>query len=161
MFLKGHYQNAYVTHDLDRALAQLRKQFALPECLVFEPEMVLKTPAGEKVSKVRAALAWVDTLQFEFIEPVSGYIDYYLDIMPKDKSDASLRFHHIAVRRDDLDAMREEIAQLGLPVVFEGSVAGLTFIYLDARATLGHYFEYVWATPDGWDIIGWPKGRAA
>lgn len=32
--------------------------------------------------------------------------------------------------------------------------------YLDARESLGHYFEYVWASPEGWGMIGWPEGRA-
>jgi hypothetical protein len=63
------------------------------------------------------------------------------------------------VRRDDLAAMRAEIAQLNLPLAFEGEVPGLTYIYLDTRATLGHYLEYVWASPEGWQMIGWPNGR--
>ncbi len=56
--------------------------------------------------------------------------------------------------------MRAEIEALGLPLTFEGEVPGLVFIYLDARQTLGHYFEYVWATAEGWEMQGWPKEKA-
>jgi hypothetical protein len=159
MFLRGHYQNAYVTHDLDRAMDLVRERFGVGDYIVFEPDMILKTPSGDKPAKVRAALGWAGGLQIELIQPVSGLIDHYLPYLPQDKSDPVPRFHHIAVRRDDLGAMREEIAQLGLPLVFEGEVPGLVYIYLDARQTLGHYFEYIWATPEGWEMIGWPKGH--
>jgi Glyoxalase/Bleomycin resistance protein/Dioxygenase superfamily len=159
MFLNGHYQNAYVTHDLDKAMSLLTERFGLSNYIVFEPSMVLKTPEGEKAATVRAALAWAGGLQFELIEPGSGYQDHYLTFLPDDPADPTPRFHHAAVRRDDLAAMREEIAQLGLSTAFEGSVPGLVFIYLDARSTLGHYLEYVWASPEGWDMIGWPRER--
>lgn len=158
MFLQGHYQNAYVTRDLDRAMELVRSRYGVSDYIVFEPEMVLKTPSGPKPSSVRAALAWAGGLQLELIEPVSGFLDHYLPYLPADRSDASPRFHHMAVRRDDLDAMREEIARLGLPLAFEGEVPGLVYIYLDARESLGHYLEYVWAGPEGWEMIGWPKG---
>ena len=77
-----------------------------------------------------------------------------LEIVP-----LQLLSYHIAVRRDDLDAMRAEIDRLGVPVAFEGEVPGLVFIYLDARESLGHCLEYVWASPEGGEMIGWPKGR--
>lgn len=159
MFMQGHYQNAYVTHDLDKAMELTTRRFGVKDYIVFEPDMILKTPEGDKDSSVRAALAWAGGLQIELIQPTKGWYPHYLPYLPADKSDPVPRFHHIAVRRDDLDAMREEIDKLGLPVAFEGSVPGLVFIYLDARQTLGHFFEYVWATPEGWKMIGWPEGR--
>jgi hypothetical protein len=161
MYLQGHYQNAYVTHDLDRAMERVSDRYGVGDWIVFEPDMILKTPAGEKPSKVRAALAWAGGLQLELIQPVSGHLDHYLPFLPADRTDPSPRFHHMAVRRDDEAAMRQEIERLGLPLAFEGAVPGLVFIYLDARESLGHFFEYVWATPEGWDMIGWPKSRPA
>jgi hypothetical protein len=159
MFLQGHYQNAYVTHDLDKVMEGLSQRYALKDYIVFEPEMVLKTPQGDWPASVRAALVWVGGLQIELIQPRTGFQDHYLPFLPADRSDPTPRFHHMAVRRDDLAAMRAEIAQLNLPLAFEGEVPGLTYIYLDARATLGHYLEYVWASPEGWQMIGWPNGR--
>ena len=158
MFLNGHYQTAYVTHDLDAAMELLTRRYGVKDYIVFEPDMILKTPHGDKASSVRAALAWTGGLQIELIQPVSGYLDHYLPFLPADTSDPVPRFHHIAVRRDDLDAMREEIDRLGVPFAFEGSVPGLVFIYLDARESLGHFLEYLWATPEAWQMMGWPDG---
>jgi catechol 2,3-dioxygenase-like lactoylglutathione lyase family enzyme len=108
---------------------------------------------------VRVALGWSGGLNIELIQPVAGHLDHYLPFLPADKGDPVPRFHHIAVRRDDLDAMRDEMDRLGLPLAFESDVPGMVFVYLDARESLGHYFEYVWATPEGWDMIGWPRDR--
>ena len=159
MYFKGHFQNAYVTHNLDKALAGIDQRFGKIDWIVFEPDMVLKTPTGDKESSVRAALGWHDGHQIEVIQPVKGYLDHYLPALPADKNDATPRFHHIAVRRDDEAEMRAEIAELGLPLLFEGAVPGLVFIYLDARESLGHCFEYIWASPEGWEMQGWPKDR--
>lgn len=159
MYFKGHFQNAYVTHDLDDALAGIDKQFGKIDWIVFEPDMQLKTSSGIKESSVKAALGWHDGHQLEIIQPVRGYCDHYLPALPADKTDPTPRFHHIAVRRDDEKAMREEIARLGLPLEFEGEVPGLIFIYLNAAHVLGHHFEYIWATPEGWEMQGWPKDR--
>lgn len=159
MFLKNHFQNAYVTHDLHKAMQLIDDRFGKTDWIVFEPDMVLETPQGPKESSVKAALGWKDGLQIELIEPVKGFVDHYLPVLPADKSDFTPQFHHIAVRRDDEAAMRKEIAELGFPVLFESSVPGLIFIYLDGRETLGHCFEYIWATPEGWDMQGWPKDK--
>jgi hypothetical protein len=158
-FFKGHFQNAYVTHDLDKAMEMIGDRFGLKDYIVFEPDMILKTPQGNRESSVRAALGWQAGHQIELIQPVSGFLDHYLPYLPADKSDPTPQFHHTAVRRDDLEAMRSEIDRLGLPVLFEGEVPDLIFIYLDARQTLGHCFEYIWATPEGGEMQGWPEGR--
>jgi len=160
MFLRNHFQNAYITHDLDKAMALVDDRFGRIDWIVFAPDMILQTPSGPRESSVRAALGWKDGLQIELIQPVSGHVDHYLPVLPADKSDYVPRFHHIAVRRDDEAAMREEIARLGFPLLFESSVPGLVFIYLDASQTLGHAFEYIWATPEGWEMQGWPQDKA-
>ena len=159
MYFKGHFQNAYVTHDLGKALAGIDRRFGKIDWIVFEPDMILKTPTGDKESSVRAALGWHQGHQLEIIQPVKGYLDHYLPALPADPNDATPRVHPIAVRRDDEVAMRAEIAQLGVPLLFERSVPGLVFIYLDARESLGHCFEYIWASPEGWEMQGWPKDR--
>jgi len=165
MFLRGHHQNAYVTHDVDAAVEMLASQYGIEKFERFEPKMVVRTPEGEKPLCTRVASTWVGGLNIELIEPVSGYVDHYLTLLPQDRRDPVPRFHHMSFRRDDEAAMREEIARLGLPLAFEGPAAfegyipKLTFIYLDARASLGHYIEYTWKSPEGWELVGWPKGR--
>ncbi len=166
MFLRGHMQNAYVTHDIDRAVELVGSRFGIDEFDRFEPQMTVNTPLGERPLTTRVASAWVGGLNIELIEPRSGYIDHYLALLPKDRTDPVPRFHHISLRRDDEAEMREEIARLGLPLAFEGplSIKGpipsLVFVYLDARQTLGHYVEFTWKSPEAWKLVGWPEGRA-
>ena len=81
----------------------------------------------------------------------------YAAYLPENEADAAPRLHHVAVRREDLDAMRAEIAQLAAPVVFEGEGPSIQYVLVDARKSLGHYLEYVWATPEGWAMVGWPS----
>jgi hypothetical protein len=165
MFLRGHHQNAYVTHDLDRAVEMMSERFAIPTFDRINPDMVVNTTVGERPLQVRVASAWVGGLNIEIIQPVSGYVDHYVTMLPADRTDPTPRFHHMSFRRDDEAAMRQEIARLGLPLAFEGpvkikdAVPPLVFVYLDARATLGHYIEYTWKSPEGWAFVGWPEGR--
>lgn len=159
MFLQGHYQNAYVTHDLDKAKDMLSERYGLTDYLGFEMEMPVRMPEGERTLGVKVACAWAGSLQIELIEPVSGAVEPYLPYLPADRNDATPRFHHISLRRDDYDAMQAEIARLGLPFVCEGGIPDLRYTYLDGRGTFGHYVEYVWASEAGWKMIGWPEGR--
>ena len=161
MFLRGHYQNAYVTHDLARAMDMIAERYDVTDYITFEPEMALRTCQGEQMQRVKVAATWVGWLQIELIEPVSGYIDPFLPYLPADKSDAVPRLHHISLRRESLDEIAAECDKLGLPFVCEGGIPDLVFRYLDARDTLGHYLEYVWASPAGWEMVGWPTGRPA
>jgi hypothetical protein len=161
MFLKGHYQNAYVTHDLTRAMAMISDRYGLADWIQFEMELPVRTPEGERTLGVKVACAWAGWLQIELIEPVSGAVEPYLPYLPADKSDATPRFHHISLRRDDYDEMQQEIARLGLPFVCEGGIPDLLYTYLDGRSTFGHYVEYVWASDAGWKMIGWPESRPA
>ncbi len=165
MFIKGHMQNAYVTHDIDKAVEMVGNRYDLTEWQRIEPDMVVKTVEGDKPLVVRVASTWAGGLNLEFIQPVSGYVDHYVSMLPSDKSDAVPRFHHISLRRDDEAEMRTEIARLGLPLAFEGPVSikdkipSLVFVYLDGRASIGHYVEFTWKSPEAWEFVGWPEGR--
>lgn len=159
MSMHGHYQNAYVTHDLDRAIELMSPMFDHSDFSAMDVELSLKTPSGDKALRVRVGLAWVDGLQIEIIQPISGYIDPYQRALPVDRNDAIPRLHHIAMRRDDLPSMRREVENLHLPLTFESGGPGLTCIFLDATARLGHHLEFVCATPEGWEMLGWPKAQ--
>jgi len=161
MYFSGHYQNAYVTHDLDKAMRLFSDRFGLKDWLVYEPEMTVKTLQGLQPYAVRLATAWSGTLQLELIQPVSGFVHHYRNFLPEDSADFVPRFHHTALRRSSEQALRAEIAEIGLPLAFEGEVPGMVFVYLDAREWLGHYLEMCWATPEMWTINGWPADKPA
>lgn len=159
MFLKGHYQNAYVTRDREWAMNHLGEKYGLGDWIKFEVEFPVKTPDGEQLQATKVAAAWAGWLQIELIEPVSGYIDPFLPYLPEDSSDPGLRFHHVSLRRESMEEIEQEIAQLGLPMVCQGGIPDLIYTYLDTRASMGHYLEYVWASENGWNMVGWPEGR--
>lgn len=163
--LRGHMQNAYVTHDLDKAMEIVGNRFGVEKFDRFDPDMTVMTADGPQPMVNRVASYWAGGLNIEIIEPVSGAIGHYLSMLPDDRSDAVPRFHHVSLRRDDEAEMRREIAQTSFPLAFEGplsikdAIPSLVFVYLDARASLGHYVEYTWKSPEAWKFVGWPEGR--
>lgn len=165
MYLTGHMQNAYVTHDIEKAMEIVGNRFDVQHFDRHEPDMVVNTRHGHQPLVCRVATYWEGGLNIEIIQPVSGYVDHYVAMLPEDRSDAVPRFHHTSHRRDNEAEMRAEIARLGLPLAFEGPVSikeaipSLVFVYLDGRASIGHYIEFTWKSPEAWEYVGWPKGR--
>lgn len=158
MSLQGLFQIGYVTHDLDRAIASYAP-LAGTEFATMDIDLPAQTPDGDKVVGVRVAVAWIGGMQVELIQPVSGHIDCYLESLPADRSDATPRLHHLAVRRDDLEQMRAEVAAMGVPVLFETGGNGIHSMFVDARAQLGHHLELVCSSAEGWAMLGWPDKR--
>lgn len=156
---RGHYQNGYVTHDVDTAMEIFTERFGLEGLRAVDIDATVSTPAGVQRMGIRIANGWMGGVNYELMQPVSGYIDPLVSMLPEDRSDPVPRFHHFALRRDDLDEMRGEIAGSGLPVAFAGQPAGMVFAYLDARESLGHFIELVWKEPGGWAKIKWPDGK--
>ncbi len=155
MHLNNFFQNAYVTRSLEHAVDFVRERHGIGEFVYFEPEMdVYTSQDGHGPCHVKVALGWAGPLQLELIEPVSGNLQHYLDYLPEDPSDNSLRLHHICMRVLDWDKAREDIERQKFPVAYEGGVEGVKFVYLDARDTFGHYLEYLWASPEMWKQMG-------
>jgi hypothetical protein len=150
--LQGHYQNAYVTRDINAALVNLRTLHNFQNIFQFETPVELQTPAGNGTALLKMALAWVGRLQYELIEPVSGLVDIYRDGLPA----SGMRLHHIAMRTKDWDATLAEIHRQKLSIVLQGEVPGARFLYVDARKTLGHYLEYASMTEELWTALGGP-----
>lgn len=156
MSLQGFFQTGYVTHDLDRATRHCAATFGVEEFSSMEIELPLKTPEGARQMLLRVATAWVGALQVELIQPLSGHVEAYRRGLPEDPDDFVPRFHHLAVRREDPDALMLEIAQLGQPVVFQTGGNGILSVFVDARALVGHHIEFVCADAAGWAMLGWP-----
>ena len=157
MRFHNHFQNAYVTHDLEKAIELMEKRYGVRGLVPVDLEIDIGTPAGPNKLVMRLAYAWTGRTQVELIQPQSGWIQHYVDSLPKDKTDHRPQFNHVAMRRDDPDAMLSEIDSLNLPIVMDGSVDGLRFIYVDARRELGHILEYVWTSAEFWTFLGWPS----
>jgi hypothetical protein len=150
VFFDNHYQLAYVTSDLDEGIRILQAQFGLPEFKrlgrgAFENRVW--TPAGERDIAMKGAIAVTGRLTVEVLQPVSGAVDIYTEMLTPDQP---LRLHHIAMRCSDIDKAKAENERLGRPVVMDGTLGPARFIYVDARDTLGHFLEYVMAPAEYW-----------
>ena len=146
-----HYQNAYITRDIQKAIGAFKDRADVRRVIQFEGSTQVMTPTGPGTLTNKLAFIWVGDLQYEFIEPVSGKVDLYRDALP---ADDALSFHHICMRVDDWDDFRARAARQPYPVVLEGGSDALRFLYLDARELLGHYLEYTWMTSERWAQIG-------
>lgn len=141
-------QVAWVTPHLDRSLEQFRDLYKVPEFLVIESAFpaVVFGETGEM--KLRTALANVDNMQLELIEPVGGGVDWiYREVLPSDGSHANV-MHHVCVKvtgtRDDWNSYVEELGKRS-KIAYTGDIGPQTqFIYTDERRVLGHYLEHTW-----------------
>jgi Glyoxalase/Bleomycin resistance protein/Dioxygenase superfamily len=145
-----HSQVAYVTNDLDRALALFRDDYDVPSFYVFTndaPGMIQSDGA-----KLKIALALVGGVEIELIEPQGETAPLFSAPLPMDGR-FGIRFHHVAFRIAggiaDFEAHMASIDPEKHPVVWHGRLGEvLRYAYTDERATLGHYVEHVWMHPD-------------
>ena len=146
-----HFQNAYVTRNIDKSVAEFQACSTIRKLIQTEITVDVWTSKGEGSLSNKLALLWLDDLQYEIIQPIAGDVDLYQDALGDDDS---AHFHHICMRVDDWDEFRQRVDQQPFPVVLEGGSDALKFIYLDARALLGHYLEYTWMTEERWIQMG-------
>ena len=148
-----HYQNAYITRDIDKWIKAFGAKAKVDRQMTFEGTTNVTTVNGPTTQTNKLAFFWVGDMQYELIQPVGGDVALYADELPADNA---LKFHHICMRVPDWDEFRARVDQQPYPVVLEGGRRGdkLRFLYLDARPFLGHYLEYTWMTDERWTQMG-------
>jgi Glyoxalase/Bleomycin resistance protein/Dioxygenase superfamily len=153
MITGRHYQNAYVTRNVDKAVAEFRERADVRTIMEIETPVQVWTPQGEGVGVQKLAFVWVEDLNYELIEPKEGdVLAIYRDALP---ADDSLKFHHVCHVVDDWAPLWARVQAQPYPVVLKGGTLGLLeFCYLDTRSWLGHYTEYVWMVPERWAAMG-------
>jgi hypothetical protein len=120
----------------------LQDRFGVGEVRRIPPMggLAVWTPDGDDEIVLKVAFAQLGKLQYELIEPVRGAVGLYREgLVAADV----MRLHHIAMRVDDLAAVRAKSEQQGRRTVLAGRSGPVSFIYVDARAAFGHYLEYV------------------
>jgi hypothetical protein len=153
MLIGRHYQNAYVTRDMARAIDRVRAAGEVRLESTWEGEQPVMTPDGPAVMHNKLAFLWIGDLQVELIEPVSGLPDLYAPGLPE-AADGAVRFHHVCMRVPDWDVFKRSVAAQDLPVVMEGEAGPLRFLYLDGRERYGHYLEYTCMPEEMWLATG-------
>jgi len=142
LYLSRHFQNAYTTRDLDTAVAMFSARYGIGAF-----HYMRNVPFGTD-GIINLALAWAGGVMIELIEPQCPIDNLYTVHLPDDQS--LIRFHHLGHlihSRDEYDAICDRAATCGHPIALQGNNHGINFLYLDARADVGHYLEFVHLDP--------------
>lgn len=154
--LEGHlYQLGYVCDDIEVGIAQFRGRGMTHEPHVMEVQQPVNTPDGrEVVNHMKLCFIWIGDMQYELIQPIADPLGIYARANSV-QGGGPLRFHQTCMRVKDWADFRRRVDEQDLPVAMERDMGGdsLKFLYLDARATLGHYLEYTWMTDEAWEQI--------
>jgi Glyoxalase/Bleomycin resistance protein/Dioxygenase superfamily len=150
----NHYQIAYVTTDIDRAVEVFRDKYGIPSFLVWKDVTIeVKTPRGSGPFTIHVAFVWVGTVQYEIIQPVAGPVGLYWDVLPKEGF--GLVFHHLAYQfigeREEWLRFRASLGEQRVFAIEGPADYQVQFVYTDDREWLGHYSEYTWFGPGGQD----------
>ncbi|AEG51171.1 hypothetical protein Sphch_3581 [Sphingobium chlorophenolicum L-1] len=137
-FFQGFFQFGYVTRDVDAAVAAFREKFGPVEFAVNEPPAI----DGQAAPTRRIALAWIDDVMTEIIEPDPMQKTIYDDHVPA--AEGPIRLHHFGYLIDDHQAMLDRLKGMGYDVPMAGSMAGvLDYSYADTRCDLGMWSEFI------------------
>jgi hypothetical protein len=129
------FQLGYVGRDLDRCIAQFRRRFGPAEFQVVEG-------SADHPHTRRIALGYVGQTMIEIIEPNPGVPSIYLDALPG--SPGNIRLHHTGHLVDDFAGALRTVTAHGYAVPLQLSLGEtLDCCYVDLRAELGHYVEYI------------------
>jgi Glyoxalase/Bleomycin resistance protein/Dioxygenase superfamily len=148
------FQLSYITRDLDAAIAHCRETLGITDFAISQTPAAVISGGKRQVLEVRAAIANYGRHQFELIEPVSGPIHHYENVLGP--GSGLINFHHVAIAVRgpwenwlatvaEIEASGDEIAFIHPPEPPEKPMVG--FCYVDTRARLGHYTEYLWWDP--------------
>jgi hypothetical protein len=144
-----HHQVAYVTNDLDRAMALFKSAYAAPGFFVGDNSTTRSRPEDPRL---RLALCNVGGVEIEMIEPIGDTAPIYSDILARGPA-LEIRFHHVAIRVDGpIENWHSHVSSLDLdkhPIALQGHLGDdCHFLYTDERSRLGHYIEHVWFSPE-------------
>ncbi|MFA5495479.1 MAG: hypothetical protein WC247_11930 [Porticoccaceae bacterium] len=145
------FQHGYVTNDMARAKSVFAEQYGVNHYIDIDNAFEVRTPDGPRTLDLKIALAYVDDLQVELIEPVAGSaIEMYRQVLPT--KGFGIVIHHMAyVIPGPEEAWHEFRGRIGndtYPIAIEAEVGPVKFAYIDTRKTTGHYSEYLWMAED-------------
>jgi Glyoxalase/Bleomycin resistance protein/Dioxygenase superfamily len=151
--LANVWQLGYVTTDLDRATEFMADRFGLTDCRRLPSDTATFLAGDDAVPwEVKVAMGARGGLIVELIEPVSGEIDFYTEVLP-DGGEFAVRLHHVATYTEPGDAEWERIeallAEANLKVDYTVLIPGRVRAgYVDTRAELGHWLEICQLQPE-------------
>jgi len=134
-----YFQTAYVTRDLDAAMALFRARHGDRDYTVIEGHT---RPDGTPAAAQRIALTYLGDTMIELIQPSIEITTIYDHALPDDAE--SVRLHHLGYLVDDYDHTFGELTKLGYSLPSAGSFGdALDYIYADTRPDFGHFSEFI------------------
>jgi hypothetical protein len=136
LLLAEHFQMAYVTTDMERALDLFKTRFGIQKFSRLEGRM----PAG---GQIRAEFAWVGTIMYEVICASGPGSDIYMDRLPRGDG-FHIKHHHLGFllrSREQWDAVMVKARESGWSVPYRNDNPLVEVCFVDATE-LGHYLEY-------------------
>ncbi|MFT4230258.1 MAG: VOC family protein [Microbacterium sp.] len=140
------YQLGYVTTDLDEAIDGYARTLGGVDFSISDRTLRPRLRHVDSSLRVRFGLGFVGDVMVELIEPVSGETGFYADLLPP--SGFGIALHHFGYLLDpraDWGAFRAAVDEERVAFELSGDP---NVVYLDTRAELGHYVEYLHFTPD-------------
>jgi Glyoxalase/Bleomycin resistance protein/Dioxygenase superfamily len=129
-----HFQIAYATNDIDRALALFAERYGIANWTRLEGQL----PAG---GTIRVELAWVGTVMYELLSASGEGSAIYMSRLPKSPG-FQLAHHHLGYLIDQ-PQWEGLIATAASDLVHHSHNPGfMTSCFVDAPV-LGHYLEYI------------------
>lgn len=145
-------QVSYATSDLTQATRELGAVFGIDLFAVHRGAEV-DSPQGRIV--IDTAQAFVGDRHIEIIQPAGGPDGLYRDVLaPGGYSVRHHHFGHVTHSASEWAAIQEFIRARGWAVVLAGNYFDLMhYAYVDTRAELGHYLEFMYQTELGRDMF--------
>lgn len=142
-----HFQMAYVTNDIDRACDLLGRQLGIADFACIGGPL----PEG---GEIQARFAWVGTIMYEIICAQGPGSAIYNSRMPQ-SPDFTLKHHHLGYlihNQQQWDGVLANAALNGWDIPYRGVNPLVEVCFVDVPH-LGHYLEYLFATPVGMDFF--------
>lgn len=142
-------QIGYATTDCKEAVKRYGERYGVASFLLL-PNTV-STIAPGLTATINVAMAFVNGTMIELIEPAGGADTIYREVLPT--SGFAVRHHHLGYAmfsEDEWEATQREIELQKISVVLSGESPGvIRYQYVDLRADIGHYVEYLYYLGQG------------
>ncbi|HYP64012.1 MAG TPA: VOC family protein [Acidocella sp.] len=137
LFRLDHFQIAYNTNDMDRAIALFGERYGIKKFQKLEGP----TPQG---GKIRMYIAWAGGVMYELIWGEGPGTEIFQVGLPKDEF--AIRPHHLGYHVADeaaWNAVLADIERSGRKILHNTHVPGFLRAIIVDQPELGHFLEYI------------------
>lgn len=146
---KAVQQIGYATTDCKEAVKRYGEHYGVVNFLLLPNTVSIIAPGH--TATLNVAMAFVNGTMIELIEPAGGADAIYREVLPA--GGFAVRHHHLGyamISEAEWEAKQQEIERQRIAVVLNGESPGVVrYQYIDLRADIGHYVEYLYYLGEG------------